>query len=94
MEDLPQDESYILENRRVPNLPVLAVLNDQQSQREESYCDPATISKIYRQCSSHSSNVAQMKALQDELEIREYKFSDETSQKRGLVTSLFRLRKR
>jgi hypothetical protein len=94
IEDLPQDDTDILENRCISNLPVMAVLNEQQSQREERFCDPAIISKIYRQCSSHSAYAAQMKALHDELEIRQYKFSDETSHKRGLVTSLFCLRKR
>jgi hypothetical protein len=96
MEDMPQDDDTadILENRHVSNLPVMAVLNEQQSQREERYCDPAIISKIYRQCSSHSSYAAQMRALHDELEIRAYKFSDETSHKHSLVTSLFCLRKR
>jgi len=51
-------------------LPVSAVLAEQRSQRELGIEDPEFISKIYKQCSAHSTMKAQIRAMQSEEEAR------------------------
>jgi hypothetical protein len=77
-----------LDNKNgVGMLPVSAVLTEQENQREEGSNDPDTIAKMYRQCSAHSAMRAQMRALQDEMESRDYLIEKRS---RHLVSSLFR----
>ena len=62
------------EERR--RLPVSAVLVEQKSQRESGIEDFDFIAKIYKQCSAHSTMKAQIRAMQDEEEAREYMSTD------------------
>jgi hypothetical protein len=67
-----EEEEELVDEMREPSLPVSAVLSEQQNQREEGWFDPEVIAKMYHRCSSYSQMIAQMKAIQDETEIREY----------------------
>lgn len=58
------------------NLPVSVVLMEQKSQRESGMKDNDFIAKIYRQCSAYSTMKAQIRAMQDEQEAREYASKD------------------
>lgn len=70
MEDDDQGFDRPEERRR---LPVSAVLVEQRSQRESGIEDIEFIAKIYKQCSAHSTMKAQIRAMQDEQEVREYR---------------------
>ena len=74
------------EERR--RLPVSAVLVEQKSQRESGIEDYEFIAKIYKQCSAHSTMKAQIRAMQDEQEAREY--ASKTSRVRRNSKKLFR----
>ena len=69
-EDVDDQGFYNPEERK--QLPVTAVLMEQRSQRESGIKDENFIAKIYRQCSAHSTMKAQIRAMQDEQEARDY----------------------
>lgn len=61
------------EHGRRRRLPVTAVLEEQRSKREVGMpLDDELISNIYRRCSAHSIMKARRRAMQDELEAKEY----------------------
>ena len=64
-------------------LPVSAVLMEQKSQREAGTKDSDFIAKIYRQCSAHSTMKAQIRAMQDEQDAREYASNDRRYKRRS-----------
>ena len=94
-----EEEEELVDEMREPTHPVSAVLLEQQNQREEGLYDPEAIAIMYHRCSSYSQMTAQMTAIQDETEIREYissvpSSSPGTSQPRSLLPSFFRLKSR
>jgi hypothetical protein len=93
-----EEEEELVDEMREPSQPVSAVLSEQQNQREEGWYDPEAIAMMYHQFSSHSQKTAQMKAIQDETEIREYISTAPSSrrigQPRSLLPSFLRLKSR
>lgn len=68
------------------SLPVTAVLEEQRNQRELGLeLDHEFLAKVYAKCSAYSVMKARRRALQDELEAKEYlaKFSKSTSRRFG-----------
>ena len=61
-----------LSEHEMRRLPVATVLSAQENQREEGCNDPEVIAQLYHQCSSQSQMLAQMRAIQDEIDVREY----------------------
>jgi hypothetical protein len=94
-----EEEEELVDEMREPSHPVSAVLFEQQNQREEGWYDPEAIAIMYHRCSSYSQVTAQMTAMQDETEIREYissipLSSPGTRQPRSLLPSFLRLKSR
>lgn len=52
--------------------PISVVLQEQRQQQEEGLHNPESIAKRYHQCSAYSGVRAQLRALEDEVEIRDY----------------------
>ena len=67
-----KDDEGFDDSRERQRFPVTAVLMEQQSQRELGMLDEYFIAKVYQHCSAHSIMKAQMRALQHELEAKEY----------------------
>lgn len=67
-----EDDEGFDDSRERQRFPVTAVLMEQQSQRELGMLDEYFIAKVYQHCSAHSIMKAQMRALQHELEAKEY----------------------
>jgi hypothetical protein len=86
-EDVDDQGFYNPEERK--QLPVTAVLMEQKSQRESGIEDENFIAKIYRQCSAHSTMKAQIRAMQDEQEARDYYNISKDSKGRRKSKNLF-----
>jgi hypothetical protein len=95
-----EEEEEVVDDMRDSSLPVSAVLSEQQSQREEGWYDPEVIAKMYHRCSSKSQRTAQMKAIKDETEIREYisavtsSSAGSSRRRKSLLPSFLRLKSR
>jgi hypothetical protein len=85
------EEDDIDENGRRRRLPVVAVLEEQRNQREMgTEPDSHFVAKIYTRCSAHSVTRARRRALQDELEAKEYLSKWTSSSNRRFGSKLFR----
>lgn len=71
-DDEDEDDQGFYHSEEKEKLPVTAVLMEQKSQRESGIEDAYFIAKVYKQCSAHSTMKAQIKAMQDEQEARDY----------------------
>jgi len=86
-EDEEDQGFYHPEERK--KLPVTAVLMEQKSQRESGIEDEYFIAKVYKQCSTHSTMKAQIRAMQDEQEARDYYNISKDSRGRRRSKKLF-----
>jgi hypothetical protein len=85
------EEDDFDEYGRRTRLPVAAVLEEQRNQREMGRePDSEFVAKIYKRCSAHSVTRARRRALQDELEAKEYLSKWTRNSSRWLGSKLFR----
>jgi hypothetical protein len=85
------DDDDFDEYGRRRRLPVTAVLEEQRNNREMGMpLDDEFIANIYRRCSAHSIMRARRRAIQDELEAKEYLSKWSRNSSRRLGKKMFR----
>ncbi|KAG7356062.1 hypothetical protein IV203_000748 [Nitzschia inconspicua] len=90
-EDVRDDDDFFDEYGRPRRLPVAAVLEQQRNHREMGTpLDDELVANIYQRCSAHSIMRARLRAIQDELEAKEYLSNWSRTPSRRFGKMLFR----